>query len=118
MHKFTKEKNLSSKERSKESSQSNQKKCTQCKETKPINCFLEDPHSKDGCTSSCKQCASTYFVSLYEKNREKVIAINRKWKEENRDCINEYNQKKANEDPTFVLIRRLRNQVRTRMGIV
>lgn len=46
------------------------KKCTKCKETKPLNQFGKKKSNIDGYRYSCKNCTNSYEKKLRENNEE------------------------------------------------
>lgn len=60
------------------------KKCSSCKEEKPVSCF-----SKKGprLQPKCKTCQSAYNKKYYSKNKENLLEYNKKYYEENRENI-------------------------------
>ncbi len=59
--------------------------------------FHKDSHRKDGLAYLCKKCAKSKSAEYYRRKREKILAKNREWKEENYDRhllkTREYNQR-------------------------
>ena len=46
------------------------KNCSKCKEAKGVHLFYKNSYAKDGCSSQCKQCISTYHSEKKEQKRE------------------------------------------------
>ena len=65
------------------------KKCSTCKEDKPLSEFHVCNRTKDKRQSSCKPCAILKMQQYQRKNREKVNAKNRKWKSENKPWLSD-----------------------------
>lgn len=61
------------------------KKCSNCKEEKPISDFHTNKRTKDGYTYYCKTCSSLRAKRWAENNPEKVKDIHKKWRENNRE---------------------------------
>ena len=55
--------------------------CCFCKKTKAISEFGKNSGNSDGLICRCKECASEYNKVYYRKNKEKIIARHKKWKE-------------------------------------
>lgn len=107
-----------------------EKKCTKCKHTKNISEFARDSTKQDGHYSSCKSCNEQYVKEYRQKNPDKVSSAKRnaylkrkdyyenyksdwykdnfdkiskkakKYREDNRDLIAEYNRKKIKRKET------------------
>jgi len=54
------------------------KKCSLCRSEKDFSLFSNDKHSKDGKTSSCKECRRKKDKEYREKNKDKVRDRNKK----------------------------------------
>lgn len=93
-----------------------EKRCTRCKEIKPLEDFYNNKRSKDGLTYRCAECTKEvrreqYWedpekykeqsAKYYEENREEHIARSTRWKKKNpelaRKYAREYAQRKAQE---------------------
>lgn len=61
------------------------KKCTKCNEVKKSIYFYNDKYKIDGLSSSCKEC----HLKLQRKNKEKRKVYIKKWRDKNRDKVNE-----------------------------
>ena len=69
------------------------KRCSTCKETKPVSEYYKHKESKDGLRASCKPCIRERVRRYQESNREKVKERNRRYQEANRDKKAEYNRR-------------------------
>jgi hypothetical protein len=58
-----------------------EKRCTECLEFKPTNDFHNAAHGLLGVTNKCKEC----FKERYAKDRERILAKQKKYYEENPD---------------------------------
>lgn len=99
------------------------KTCTKCGETKPLDGFHRDSSRKDGRDNRCRPCKSLIAKEyrgrkgkrvrqvdrLYKKrNREKILADQRRYYEENRDILkslNRENQRTNNAASTLLATR-------------
>lgn len=61
------------------------KRCSMCKETKPVSEFCKSRSHKDGLYSSCKACKSERDRRYREANKEKVAEGKRRYREANRE---------------------------------
>lgn len=90
------------------------KKCSKCKELKPLAEFGKDTSRRDGFNSCCKECRSLERKEWYthnkehrkewylahregikknkEENKERTKAVRQKWNEGNKQKIIEYNK--------------------------
>lgn len=70
--------------------------CNQCKKEKTILEYSRDKYTKDGFTSSCKECRNTkskiWHQKNYLENKEEVLIKNSEWRKSNWDKV--YNQRK------------------------
>lgn len=76
------------------------KRCSGCKETKPVSEFSKKRSAKDGLNSHCKNCRSEKSRRYYEANKEKVAERVRRYREVNKEKVAERNRKyrEANKD--------------------
>jgi hypothetical protein len=70
-----------------------QKRCSKCKEVKPLNEFHKRLDAPDGHRARCKACENARIQKRYEENKEKIREARRKWWEEHREERNEYAKK-------------------------
>jgi len=58
------------------------KKCSKCKETKPLSCFHKNKRRGDGRNTYCKTCAIQYKKEYYRKNKPKIreYALQKRYK--------------------------------------
>lgn len=68
--------------------------CKKCKEEYPatIEFFHRNNASKDGLAYRCKKCRKEYNISHYNRNRQKIQKVHRKYQKKNNDRI--YKQRK------------------------
>jgi len=66
------------------------KKCSKCKEEKPIDAFLKSKKVKIGIDSVCKKCASLKFSIWKNKNKELVKSHSKNAYKKVRDNITNY----------------------------
>ena len=57
------------------------KKCSGCKEEKPLTEFSKNRSAKDGVQSTCKACQAAHYVA----NRERIRAQNNAWHQNNKE---------------------------------
>lgn len=74
------------------------KKCIQCGEVKDISEFYEDSRIKDGYRNKCKECTKLNNKKWRQENKQKVNEINKNWRQENKDKVREYDKKFRNTD--------------------
>ena len=61
------------------------KTCSKCKTEKQGSCFYKEKKSKDGLRSWCKECDKERGHKRYEKNRDHILEVNKKWRRRNPD---------------------------------
>jgi hypothetical protein len=64
-----------------------EKKCSRCKETKPVEEFYLHKRSSDGYHSYCKKCGNDASNEWHKNNPEKGLASARKWHKDNPDKV-------------------------------
>ena len=64
------------------------KRCSKCKEEKPVFEFTTNRAMKDGLSRICNQCEKEYRKKTY--NSERACRYTRKWVVKNRDRVNDY----------------------------
>lgn len=69
---------------------SNEKICNKCKALKPFSDFYKRAASNDGLSHKCKNCQNAYGVEYALKNREKILARNRKYYDQNKEERQKY----------------------------
>lgn len=60
-----------------------QKKCWRCGDIRPSSDFNVNRAARDGLCDLCKPCMRAASAERYERNRERYLERNRRWKEEN-----------------------------------
>lgn len=60
-----------------------EKKCTVCKQIKPVSEFYRDVRAGDGLYTKCKKCHAKFVAAWQSKNAEKFKQINKEWKKSN-----------------------------------
>ena len=76
-----------------------EKKCTTCKETKPVSEFYKDATRGDGYYTTCKKCHAQHVKNWQTHNAERFRDANMKWKHTHKKQRNEQNKKWAKEHP-------------------
>ena len=67
--------------------------CSKCKEIKLISKFPADRRSLDGLSGICKNCQNKYSQGRYVRNKEKILALNKKYREEHKEAYQKYIRK-------------------------
>lgn len=67
------------------------KLCCTCKQEKPSDAFHKNARKKDGLHNQCKLCRRVH----YDANRDRILAYNISWNNENRETIKTHNQKRV-----------------------
>ena len=71
--------------------------CSRCGEEKFDDEFYRDKRKSNGLTSHCKACASVAASGYYGRNKAKVDARSREWRESNAEYLREYRRKRYQE---------------------
>jgi hypothetical protein len=95
--------------------------CWFCNEVKLIDEFVKDITKSLGFKTKCKKCNNeyhknwrgnnenyvkyienkvdrSYYKEYYEKNKDRLLGLQKKWRDKNREKIKEYNKKKYKEN--------------------
>lgn len=78
------------------------KKCSTCKEKKPIAEFCNDKSQKDGFSIRCRTCMKIYKAKYYKKNAANIYKKTQKWVRENPEKVKEIKAKWARNNPEKV----------------
>lgn len=81
------------------------RRCYICGKTKPLSSFSKNSRDTSGHRYECKACQAFQAVEWYSKNREVDLARNKKWKEENKQRVKEYNRKRRIESHPEILLK-------------
>ena len=85
--------------------------CCICKVEKPISEFNKNKSKKDGLSTDCRECTKTYLEEYRLKNKDKLLAQSRSFKDKNREAINAKNRERYHTykklDPDFMHKQRL-----------
>lgn len=68
------------------------KTCSKCKESKSADCFHNNRAQPDGLHNQCKICKLAGGKAYYQRDPEKVLAINKAWKLANLERVAEKNK--------------------------
>lgn len=61
------------------------KTCSRCAEEKPLDQFKKDRTRADGRSYVCSECRNAQNQALYERTKERKLALGRQWYENNRE---------------------------------
>lgn len=67
-----------------------EKRCSKCREVKPIAAFCKDKHASDGLKCSCRECSYKSYRAWELQNYEHKRNYWARWREENADRVREY----------------------------
>lgn len=56
-------------------------RCTCCGDEKPLEAFHKQSSSKRGHKRICKDCVREKNQKRYKKNKDKILAANKKWRD-------------------------------------
>ena len=103
-----------------------EKRCSGCKERRPVEAFAKNKYYKDGLHYNCRECHSInyrktrdyqleYAKKWGRKNKEKVQKRNKAYWQENKVHLMQYSlkytKKRRSEDPLFATIHNLRSRL-------
>lgn len=63
------------------------KKCRSCKRVKPITEFTRQANAPDGLQYSCKSCHKIRAAKYYQKNKDRIRAVNKSWQDAHPDYL-------------------------------
>jgi len=69
------------------------KTCTKCGETKLISKFSADRRNLDGYSGVCKTCRNKYYRARYARDKERIKALIKKYREDHKESYQKYIQK-------------------------
>src|SRR4051794_1474350 len=70
-----------------------EKKCSRCKEVKPLDAFSPRKNGPQGRQSSCKACAAEDQRSRYRRDPLAVLERAERWRKENPERVKELSEK-------------------------
>lgn len=76
------------------------KRCSKCREEKPIDGFHHNKNAKDGRSSACKECAKGRAKDWYRRNPERARANTVAWARLNRERVNAGHRRRYRADPS------------------
>ena len=77
------------------------KVCKRCGIVKTLDSFERNSQLKDGHGNVCRVCRSLLRRERYKTNREKELAVNRAWREANRDRMRELGKRWKQENKEY-----------------
>ena len=69
------------------------KTCSKCGETKLISKFPDDRRNPDGYSGICKTCKNKYYRARYARDKDRILAVAQKYREDHRESCQEYNRR-------------------------
>lgn len=63
------------------------KACKSCNNIQSLDCYHDEPRSKDGKKHQCKTCISSHLKTKYSLNIERMRERNKAWQEANPDKV-------------------------------
>lgn len=100
--------------------------CYKCKKNKDLSEFSKDSSTNCGLNAKCKECQKLYSMQYeeinkdlirekkrlyYLKNKNRISARNKNWKEKNPGYANSYSKSRSSKDPIFKLKGSLRQRL-------
>ena len=77
------------------------KQCSKCKKILHIGKYCKNKGCKYGVNSYCRECKRKQAKKYYEEHKEEVNEYNKKYHEEHKEEINEYNKKYREEHKDY-----------------
>ena len=68
------------------------KRCSKCREEKPLEEFFKNERTSTGYTSYCKKCSLIAVKEWKEKNKERVKELRQNWNKANKERVKESRQ--------------------------
>lgn len=81
---------MGSRHRDSETLEPGTKRCTGCREVKPLTEFFHNKRQRDGFALHCKECMKKEHRKYHKKNADKVHARTAKWRKEHPGYSREY----------------------------
>ncbi len=75
------------------------KTCTNCKQSKAPTEFHKCHRVRDGLVAKCKSCRKATRKKRYEKNPEKELAVNRKYRKKNIEKVRAHDRERYEQNP-------------------
>ena len=75
------------------------KRCTKCKETKPVSFFSRNKSRHDGLAGECRACHKINHTNYRAKNREAILERQRLYVNKNRYAVNERKRRDYHKNP-------------------
>jgi hypothetical protein len=86
-----------------------EKTCTRCGETKPVEAFHRNRRRKDGRQTCCKDCNNAQARAWERANRRRAAANRRKWDRDNPDRVLAMHRRRRKRNPQKAYARSLLN---------
>ncbi|MBA7553243.1 hypothetical protein ES705_45833 [subsurface metagenome] len=67
--------------------------CTKCGETKFISKFFVERRNPDGYKGICKTCVKKYYQERYARDKDRIKALNKKYRKDHKEPRQEYDRK-------------------------
>ncbi len=67
--------------------------CSKCGETKLISGFPADRRNLDGYSGVCKTCRNKYYRERYARDKDRIKALNKKYREDHKESRQKYSRK-------------------------
>ena len=80
------------------------KNCTKCAEEKSLSEFPKNKGMKDGHLNTCKICTSIYIKAYGKKNRKKLSAKHKVWRNDNPECFRKSQRESKKRNRSKILI--------------
>lgn len=92
------------------------KRCSKCKEYKPLDSFNKSCKEKSGLRSECRECQRIQCKKYREENKEKEAIRKKKYVQDNKGTHlayqRKYDKRKRDTDPLYKMKKSLRNRTK------
>ena len=92
--------------------------CSKCGETKLISEFFADRRSSDGYSGVCKTCRNKYYRERYTRDKDRIKALNKKYREDHKESRQKYNQKYREDHREYLKDMHRKHYLKNREAII
>ncbi len=94
------------------------KTCSKCGETKLISGFPADRRNLDSYSGICKTCRNKYYRARYARDKDKIKALNQKYREDHKESYQEYTRKYRADNREYFKDRGRKHYLKNREAVI